>query len=211
MMEPDKYVIKGAKKLFSLARTKCRLANEAKTVETRPAPLPLVKKFAGREIKTVSEASDYVQELRGQFDPSDEKWLAEAILQLMEIIEAVKYKFEPPELCVLVDEKKLKEVIEEAAKKTEPINILILDEKMRDSLNIYVGEDPPKDALHLGRVPTTLVYLVRAVLSGKKPEKLKVHLGHKTLIADAIYYAVANRKEKLGAAARKPRFSARNC
>jgi len=186
-MDADKYVIKGAKKLFSLARTKCRLAKEAKTVETRPAPLPLVKKFAGREIKTVNEASDYVRELREQFDPSDEKWLAEAVLQLMEIIEAVKYKFEPPELCVLVGEDELEKMITQAKK----INILILDEKMRDSLNIYVGEDPPEGALHLGRVPTTLVYLVRAALTGKKPKEVKAHLGHKTLIADAIYYAVS--------------------
>jgi len=189
----DKYVIKGVKKLAGLTRTKIRLAEEAKTLQTRPAPLPLVKLLSGVELETVSDAKDYVEKI--VFDFEDGEGTAKTIFELMDIIEGVKHKFEPPEYFALVGEDAFQE-IEDRVDRGEQVNILLMDNGLKEGVNLYVGYEPPEGVIHFGRVPTTLAaYLAYALKSSvlSKDMKLKnttVSLGHGTLILNAIYYAL---------------------
>jgi len=93
----DRYVRDGAKKLFSLTKTKIRLAEEAGTAECRPHPLPLVKRLSGEDISTVEEAKQYRETLLKNTPFDDEKSVASSVLQCMDLIEGVKYLYEPHE------------------------------------------------------------------------------------------------------------------
>jgi len=200
----DRFAIKGTKKLFGLARTKIRLAEEADTIETIPAPLPLIKLLSGEEITTVEGAKEYRDKLRDSIDFSDSGGVARAVFELLDIVEGVKYKFEPPELCVLVGEDELKAMERRAMKESLPINVLLMTENAPEGVNIFIGEEPPENSLHLGRVPSTLAIFLNfafnsAYLSEESRLKnIRAILGRKTLILDAIYFSLGEFGAGLG-------------
>jgi len=162
------------------------LAEEADTKEVKPSPLPLVELLSGKEIKTVGEAKEHREKLREGIDFEDGESIAGSVLQLCDIIEGVKYKFEPKELCVLIKEEDLSGMKE--------VNVNIMDEKLRKGNNIYIGYEPPEGATHLGRVATTAAFFA---LNAKKHKIVfKTFLGHKTLILNAITFALRHYENK---------------
>ncbi|MBN2014384.1 MAG: hypothetical protein JW778_04320 [Candidatus Altiarchaeota archaeon] len=188
----EKYAQKGLKKLFSLTKTKIRLAEEAGTVETRPAPLPIVKKLSGKEVKTVKEAKECREKLLETVDYSKPESIAETVFQLIDIIEGVKHRFEPPEYCALVN----REDLEKIEKEKQPVNLLLMTEEAPEGVNVFIGEDSPKNALHLGRVPSTIAFFLDFAFEsnyfseGRRLKNINCMIGRKTLIADAIYYSL---------------------
>lgn len=186
----EKYAKKGLKKLFSLTKTKIRLAEEADTVETRPTPLPLVKKLTGKEVKTIEEAKKHREKLLKEADYNRPENIAKTVFQLLDIIEGVKYRYEPPEYCVLLKKEDLKKI------EKNPINLLLMTEEAPEGVNIFIGENPPKNALHLGRVPSTIAYFLDYVFNsdyfskGLRLKNIKTVLGRKTLIVDAIHFSL---------------------
>jgi hypothetical protein len=192
----DRFSIKGTKKLFSLTKTKIRLATEADTVETRPAPLPLVKRFTGKEIATVKEAGEYTEELRKTADFSDDRCMAETVLMLIDIIEGVKYRFEPQEYCALLGRNEMK-ALEAAAKEAQQnVNILLLAEKRGDGMNLFIGEDPPSGVVHVGRLVSNVASFLDYAFHSSyfsengKLKNIRASAGRKTLLAAAVYSAL---------------------
>jgi hypothetical protein len=189
----DRFVVKGVRKLFSLTRTKLRLAVEADTVDTRPCPLPLVKRLSGEEINTVEEAVEYRDKLHNKVDYSKPGVIAKTVFELLDIIEGVKYRFEPPELCVLIGEDELEAVEEKAVIGSLPVNLLLLTGEAPEGLNVFLGENPPEGSLHLGRVPSTLAFFLDFAFNSRYFSEdlllrnIQVFLGRKTLILHAIY------------------------
>ena len=189
----DRYAVLGAKKLLSLTRTKIRLAEEAATSECRPAPLPLVKKLSGKDIMDVSQAKRHREDLAGCLDCSDEKSMAATVLQCMDIIEGVKYKYEPPEYVCNIDAEGMRSIEERAKKASLPVNILLMTETAPEGINLFIGENPPQGTIFLSGVPTSLVpFLAYAFSSDHFSEdgrlkNLVSYIGHRTLIINAIH------------------------
>ena len=194
----EKITIKGIKKLFSLTRTKIRLAKEAKTEYTKPKPLPLIKLLSGKDIDTVLQAEEYLNQLKEKIDYADNKSAAKTVFELMDIIEGVKYKFEPLEFMVNVDYEKLSEIEGKAKEKQMPVNLLLMTEKERGGLNLFIGYDPPKNTIFLSRVPTTLAYFINFAFNseyfsdGLKLKNINIILGHRTLILNAVSFAIGD-------------------
>ncbi len=197
MTEVNKFIVRGVKKLFGLTRTKIRLAHESNTVYVKPRPLPLVELLSNTRIETVDDAEDRLGELISAIDYSNPRSVSSTTLELMDIIEGVKYMFEPPELCVLLEDDDFKK-IEKHASDGEKINLLIMSEKRLAGINIYVGYEPPKGVLHLGRVPTTLSYSLayafnsNILSSDMELKNTRIMLGHQTLILNSISHAIQN-------------------
>jgi hypothetical protein len=181
---------KGAKKLFGLARTKIRLAEEADTVETKPKPLPLVRRLLGKEISSVGEAKELVEELRRTLDFSDRKAVASAVFALFDIIEGVKYRFEPPEYCTLIAKEKLGELVADAEEAEKKVDLLIMTEEPAAE-GLFLGEDAPAGAAHLGRVVSNAALLLDVLFQRDgDARRLRVRGGRKTLIAEALIQAL---------------------
>ncbi len=192
----DKYIVRGVKKILSLTRTKIRLAEEAGTTYTRPRPLPLVKFLSGNEIETVSDAKDYREELVKDLNFSDSKAVASTVFQAMDIIEGVKYEFEPKELMPNISKDEFKDIEKRAMEISSPVNILLMTKDSRNGLNIFVGRNPPEGTLFLSGVPTSISsFLDFAFHSEYFHDNLRLRninsvLGHKTLILNAIHFAL---------------------
>jgi len=190
MSQNFKYVIKGVKKLFSLARTKIRLARQANTLYTKPKPLPLVKKLAGVEVNTIDEAEKHLEKLKKDIDYSNPKTMAETTIQLLDIIEGVKHKYEPKEYFCLLTQREIKKLLEEE----EEVNILLACQPSETcqpaekGINLYIGENPPKNTIHLGRVTTNLASFLAT--TNLKLENIKIHNNQKTLINNAVHQAL---------------------
>ncbi len=194
--ESDRFFARGVKKLFSLAKTKIRLAREAYTVELRPSPAPLVKRLSGVKLATVDDAARRRDALRTATDFGSKASLAQTTVELMDLIECVKYRFEPEGFMPLMGPSGLRKVEERMAGGAEEVNVLVMDEACRDGVNLYAGHEPPAGAFHVGRVPTTLThYLAYAldsdVLSdGARLKNTNAFLGRKTLIGNAVCNAI---------------------
>jgi hypothetical protein len=192
----DKYAIAGTKKLLSLVRTKIRLAEEAGTVECRPDPLPIVKLLSGREINTVAEAKDYRDELAQRADYSGDLSVASTVLQCMDLIEGVKYKYELREYMSNIDEANFRFIEKEARRKAAAVNLLLMTKAVPEGINVFVGEDPPAGTIFLSGVPTSIAsFLAYAYTSDYFSENVRLKnlvscIGHKTLIIDAIHYSL---------------------
>ncbi|MBM3308917.1 MAG: hypothetical protein FJY77_01560 [Candidatus Altiarchaeales archaeon] len=182
MSQNFKYVIKGVKKLFSLARTKIRLARQANTLYTKPKPLPLVKKLAGVEVDTIDEAEKHLEKLKKDIDYSNPKTMAETTIQLLDIIEGVKHKYEPKEYFCLLKEEEIEKLLE------NKVNILLACQPAEKGINLYIGENPPKNTIHLGRVTTNLASFLAT--TNLKLENIKIHNNQKTLINNAVHQAL---------------------
>jgi hypothetical protein len=196
-MLSKKLLKKGIKKLFSLTRTKIRLAEEVKTEDTGPAPPPLVKFFSGKEIKTVSEAKKYRDDLFQKINYKNPKELATIIFQLLDIIEGVKYKFEPKDCCFLLNENELKRIEKRAEKENLKVNILFMTKKSYPGgINLFIGENTPKDAILISKVPSSITTFLNFAFHSKyffKDERFRginSILGHKTLILYVIHFAL---------------------
>lgn len=192
----DKYIIKGTKKLLSLARTKIRLAEESETIECRPKPLPLVKLLSGKEINTVADAKQYREDLLKGIDFSNSRGVASTVLQSMDIIEGVKYKFEPKEFLVNIDEKEMRSIEREAREKSLPVNLLLMTKTAPEGLNIFIGYKRPEGTTFLSAVPTTLSHFLNFAFNSDylsqnlKLKNIRSFLGHKTLILNAIHFSL---------------------
>jgi len=188
-MNNNKYAVKGVKKLFSLTKTKIRLAKEVKTIYTKPKPLPLVKKLAGVEVNTIDEAENLWQTLKEKVDYNNPKSMAETTLQLLDIIEGVKHKYEPKEYFCLLTQEETKKLLE------KKVNILLACQPTTKGVNLYIGENPPKGVIHLGRVTTNLATFLAIALP--KLKNIKIHSNQKTLINNAVYHALETFKANL--------------
>jgi len=192
----DKYVISGTKKLFSLTRTKIRLAEEADTFECRPDPLPLVKRLSSVNISTVREAKAYRDELLKNTSFSDEKSVALAVLQCMDMIEGVKYKYEPPRYTSNIDACGLKDIEERAKEKGISVNILLMTQTASEGINLFIGENPPTGTLFLSGVPTSIAAFLEFAFGspyfsdGCNLRHIRSIIGHRTLIINAIHHSL---------------------
>lgn len=190
----DRYVIKGIKKLRSLTRTKIRLAEEAGTVKTKPAPLPLVEFLSNKRISTVADAKERHEELGSEY--GDAEKAAKDVLEMMDIIEGVKYDFEPKELMLNLTQADMKDIERRASRGSSDATLLLMSDDLGDGPNLYVGEDCPEGATFLSGVPTSLAgFLDFAFRSdyfwdGKRLKSIRVALGRKTLIMNAICFAL---------------------
>jgi hypothetical protein len=191
----DKYVVKGVKKLFCLARTKMRLAEEAGTVEARPAPLPLVMLLAGKELMTVSDCKTHWQMLKGGIDYSDDATVAVAVLQLCDIIECVKHRFEPAEYMPLFGAEEFKRLEAECKAAKAPMTILLMATEAV-SCSVFIGEGPPQGVRHYSRgVPGIApslhhVYASAHFSDGKKLKNVAFRHGGRTLLGNAVEVAL---------------------
>ena len=108
----------------------------------------------------------------------------------------MKYRFEPPELCVLIGENELKAVEEKALKNLLPVNLLLLTGEASEGLSVFLGEDPPENSLHLGRVPSTVAYFLDFAFNSRyfseelRLRNIQVYSGRKTLISHAICFSL---------------------
>ncbi|RLI92732.1 MAG: hypothetical protein DRO95_01535 [Candidatus Altiarchaeales archaeon] len=195
----DKYVVRGVKKLFSLTRTKIRLAKDSNTILTRPNPLPIIEFLSDEKIGTVDKCEEYREKLKKSLDFSNQMSVAITVFELLDIIEGVKYKFEPEEYLTLIKFDELKRIEREAIKNSLRLNLLLLSEDILDGINLYIGNNPPEDAIHLGRVVSNIAFLLNFLFhsdyfynNGKngKFTNFAVSQGHKTLIGNAVYFSL---------------------
>jgi hypothetical protein len=192
----DKYVISGTKKLFSLVRTKIRLAEEAETIECRPHPLPLVKRLAGVNVSTIPEAKAYREELMKNTSFSDEKSVASSVLQCMDIIEGVKYRYEPPQYVSNLDTAGMRRIEELSKEKGLPVNLLLMTKAAPEGIDVFIGEDPPAGTVFLSGVPTSIAPFLEYAFGSAyfcengRLKNLQSILGHRTLIINAIHYSL---------------------
>jgi len=192
----DKYVVYGAKKLFSLTRTKIRLAEEADTIECSPDPLPLVKCLSNVNISTIAQAKAYREDLLKNTSFSDEKSVASSVIQCMDVIEGVKYKYEPPRYMSNIDARMLEDIEERAREKALSVNILLMTKTAPEGINLFIGEDPPAGAIFLSGVPTSVApFLEYAFASqyfsdGCCLRNIRCVIGHRTLIINAIHHSL---------------------
>lgn len=200
----DRFAVKGIKKLFGLTRTKIRLAEESDTVYVKPKPLPLIKHLTREEINTVEEAREYRDSLQDTIDYTNPEGIAKTVFQLLDMIEGVKYKYEPPDLCTLAGVDELKAMGKKAADESKSVNLLLMTEKAPEGINVFVGENPPTNSLHLGRVPSTTAFFLDFAFNsdylseGLKLRNINAIMGRKTLIMDAIYFSLGEYGARLG-------------
>jgi len=200
----DKYAVLGAKKLLSLARTKIRLAEDAATQECRPAPLPLVSILSGNDVRGVAEAKKYREELARNPDISDAKSMASTVLQCMDIIEGVKYKYEPPEYTSSIGEAGMRSIEEKAKSQSAPVNILLMAKTVPErGISLFVGENPPSGAIFLSGVPTSLAPFIAYAFSSdyfsedRRLRNIVSFMGRRTLIVNAVHYSLGEFGAKL--------------
>jgi len=192
----DKYVISGTKKLFSLVKTKIRLAEEADTVECRPDPLPLVKRLYGVNISTIAQAKAYREELLKNTSFLDEKSVASAVLQCMDMIEGVKYKYEPPQYTSNIDARGLKDIEERAKDKELAVSILLMTQTSPEGINLFIGENLPPGAIFLSGVPTSIATFLEYAFGSSyfsndcELKNIRSMIGHRTLIINAIQHSL---------------------
>ncbi len=193
----DKYFVAGTKKIFSLVRTKIRLAVEADTLECRPHPLPLVKRLSGVDISSVEEAAAYREGLLKDTCFSDEKSIASAVFQCMDIVEGVKYRYEPPQYMSDIDEGMMQGIEKEAREKALPVNLLLMTQAAPDDgINLFIGENPPTGALFVSGVPTSLAPFIEYAFGSEyfsgngRLKNIRSIAGHRTLIINAIHHSL---------------------
>jgi hypothetical protein len=190
----DKYAVKGVKKLFSLARTKMRLAEEADTEETLPRPLPLVKLFAGVELSTLVECKAHWQMLKGAVDYGDGRSAASTTLQLCDIIEGVKYRFEPKEYMPLLGAGEFARLEDGCRRSNAPLHILIMTSEPAPDA-VYLGEDPPPGVSHFSRVISGIAPLLHLIYASPyfsddtRLRNIEVARGSETLLGRAVEQA----------------------
>ena len=191
----DVYARKGLKKLFSLTRTKLRLADESGTVDARPAPLFLANLFCGRQLRTVAECKTHWQRLKDDIDFDDGAESAKTTLQLCEIIESVKYGFESADDMPQISDEELARI--EAACKAEgaPLRILLMTSEAPPR-SLYFGEDPPAGARTYSRVVSGIAPFLRFAYrspylsDGLRLRNIEVSKGRMTLISGAAAHAL---------------------
>lgn len=171
---------KNVKKLFSLARIKIRLAEEAGTVDTLPKPLPVVRLFSGVEVSTVAEAKSYVDVLKSDLTSED---MPDVILQLLDIVEGVKYEFDPVLGIPESDFRRLE---------GKPATLLFYCGSFPDSVGVESGSH----SVGLGPVPSSAIHFIRHAFSsdyfsdGKKLKNVSVKSESSSPIINGIVYAI---------------------
>jgi hypothetical protein len=155
-----------------------------------------VKLLSGCELKTVSDTEKYLDELKLNINYDDKKSVAKAVIELMDIIEGVKYKYEPAEFLTNISEDKLGEIERTAVERSAPVNILLMTREAQSGLNLFVGENPPKNVFFLSGVPTTLSFFMNFAFNSDyfsgnlQLKNVNVILGRRTLITNAIWFAL---------------------
>lgn len=192
---------KGLKKLFSLTKTKIRLAEEAKTIELKPSPLPLIKFFSGEEVRTVVEAKEFRERLTKKINFEKNREIAEITFQLLDIIEGVKYKFEPEDCCFSLSEEKLREFENE----NKELIILIMTKISypERGINLFFGENTPEGAIFISKVPSSIAPLLNFTFHSKhffrngKLYHITSILGRKTMLTTLIHFSLGEFGVKL--------------
>lgn len=186
-------VVKGAKKILSLTNTKIRLAENFGTICTKPAPLPLVKLFSEKEIKTVKDAKEHLEYLRKNLDVNDKGNIAKTVIQAIDIIEGVKYQFEE---ISCPDVMKFRELEQSAIENSSAVNLLLMTEHNLEGISMFVGGNAPTDCILLGEVPSSISIFLRYAYGseyfshGKELKNINAVLGHFTLILNAIHFSL---------------------
>ncbi len=192
----NRFAAKGLKKLFSLAKTKIRLAREANTIAVKPTPLQLVKKLSGESVTTVDEAEKHALRLNTEADYSNAESIASTVFQLMDVVEGVKYNFEPHEAFALITAGELRGIEANLRDAGEKLNFLLMSNQILSGVNFYVGFKPPEKALHYSLTPTSIAtFLDYAFKSsylsdGMRLQNIRTALGSKTLIMNAVHYSL---------------------
>ena len=155
-----------------------------------------MKLLSGREIKTVSDTEKYLDELKLNINYDDKKSIAKTVIELMDVIEGVKYKYEPAEFLTNISEDALKDVERTAVERSAPVNVLLMTREAQSGLNLFVGENPPKNVFFLSGVPTTLSFFLNLAFNSDyfsgnlRLKNVNVVLGRRTLITNAIWFAL---------------------
>ena len=183
------YLKKAVKKLFNLVKIKIKLARDSGTSEVSPSPLKLIEKFSGVEITTVDGAETYTEKLKNELVFENQENLARIIIELNEIIEGVKYRFEPA-ACMISGEfiNFVNENENEIKKRFKKIN-LVFHEKL--SLIIPDEKNGNDEIIFMSDVPSS----VAPVLYYIDPEQIVFRSKSDSLLVNAIVFAM----RKLGA------------
>ncbi|MBD3260600.1 MAG: hypothetical protein GF334_02810 [Candidatus Altiarchaeales archaeon] len=184
------------KKLFSLTKTKIRLAQQAHTVGMKPQPLILPEKFFGEKIGGVSEAEKFMQKRKNDTNYNNQVDMAKTSLCLFEIIEKVKYEYEPPRYRPKAGEDEFRQAAEHAKEGLEVWLSIMEGEQAGQQPMVYVGEDPPENCIHLGiPVSTAIIFLAYAIKNAELSEEnhfknMVVSKGRDTLLGSTLYYSL---------------------
>jgi len=202
----DKYIKKGMKKLFALTKTKIKLAEQHKTSKLKPAPLPLIKIISAKELFTLEDAKSFLEELKAELDFNSSVEVARTTLELLEVIEGVKWKFEPSRCFSQISEDDFKKLEERCLKENLELHFLFMTKSVpENAIGIYIGENPPSNAIFLSEVPssisTILPYLFSSSYFSYFP-KLKLRnvasvLGKRTLLNSLIHFSLGQFGSKL--------------
>jgi hypothetical protein len=155
-----------------------------------------VKCLSGVNISTVAEAKAYREELRKNTSFSDEKSVASAVFQCMDIIEGVKYKYEPPQYVFNIDARGLKDIEERAKEKELSVNILLMTKTAPEGIDLFIGEDTPAGTIFASGVPTSVASFIEYAFGspyfsdGCSLRNIRCVLGHRSLINNAIHHSL---------------------
>lgn len=194
-------MVDGVKKLFSLTKTKMRLAREADTINVRPEPLPLVKRFAQVELRTVEECERHWLMMKDNLDYADGDAIAKVVVQLCDIIEGVKWKFEEPDGFSLIDEEGFKAIESECAAHDLMLNLVLLSDEIPDGVTLYIGGNPPDGVHHLGRHVSNIAefmdfaYGSKYFSDGHSLRNVRAFASGRNIISSAVAFSVDSLKK----------------
>jgi hypothetical protein len=194
-MVAEKYVTDGVKKLFGLTRTKLRLAKEAHTLEAIPSPMPLVKLFCGLDVSSLAECKAHLKRLRDGVDYSDDLNMAMTVIQLCDIIECVKHRFEHPDYMPLFHREEFAILLAECYDAKAPLGILLMVQEVMPH-SVYVGEDPPPGVRHYSRVVSGVAPLLHHLYDsayfheGVRLRNVKIAYAGRNILGNAVNFAL---------------------
>ncbi len=187
----DKYVIKGLKKGFSLARIKLGLAREYGTKEIGfdHHPLELILRFSGKKVETLDEGYEHLEYLKRSVDLKDPRSVELTFIQLLELGVGAKQDVEAtedPYTGYLGDRDLPKE---------GKANILIFSQKLQEGLNFYVGREPPRGSIALGWTQSAVVFFVQYAYKSRFSsggQLIDTHsvLGMRNVLGDAMHFSL---------------------
>ena len=193
----NKFIIRGVKKALALTRIKIGLAEDfgTESIGFEGKPLELVQFFSGKKVETLNYSKEHLKFLKNKLDLEDGQDIAKTVVQLMEIIEGVKQEFEPTEepYWGYINGRKNMEL---EGVKMQKAAVLLFSRPVANSLNFYIGEDPPKETIPLGPTPSAVVFFLQYAFKSKIFSENKTLkntasiLGHKTVLMDAIHFSL---------------------
>jgi len=78
----------------------------------------------------------------------------------MDMIEGVKYLYEPPECMSNIDLMQMGEIERRAEEEGLGVDVLLMTCAAEGRISLYIGEHPPHGVFFLSRVPTSIAVFV---------------------------------------------------